>query len=422
MRGAAALFVFVLAGCAAPVPDGPCTPVEAQAPGVAGALGHLGERVEVQFFWDSRRSCGERSANVGRASVELFDADNLPVAAQASAPLRRERGGGESFETTVSFTPEKLGAYYAVVSFEPEGGLAQGGLSVVDDRRAEAPALSTRTPGAVCVRLQPLASGSFACEQPERGVVLFRGAERVAEWSRATFREAGGALWLSPKPYVLARVAEQPDGTLAEVERVTSSFQAFAATDDHALLWATDKLEGVRFDGAALIDEGRRGPFGNDVTAFAFDASAQTVVAATAHNWARFWVEDAAVEWKEGAGALHQSDDGVWLENDADGSLRFAPAAARRPVIDAWSPVGWRHVRAREFPIPGDRPLVFPLRLLGPADLYPSLDRTEVLVPQLSDGAVVWLHFKAPPGSTFQEVSGGWLRASNGEAHDFFKL
>jgi hypothetical protein len=422
MRWAAALLVFVLSACAASLPDEPCTPVAAQALGVTGALGHLGERVEVQFFWDSGRSCSARAANVTRASVEVFDPDNVRIEAEASVPLRRERGGGESFETTVAFVPQKLGRFYVVVSFDSEGGLAQGGVSVVDDHRNEAPALSTRTPAAVCVRLQPLPSGSFACEQPERGVVLFRGAERLGEWSQATFREAGGALWLNSKPYVLTRVAEQPEGTLAEVERVTSSFQAFAATDDHALLWATDKLERVGFDGAALVDEGRRGPFGNDVTAFAFDASAQTVVAATSHNWARFSIDEAAVEWREGAGALHQSDDGVWLENDADDSLRFAPADAHRLVIDAWSPAGWRHVRARELPIPGDRPLVFPLRLLAPTDLYPSLDRTEVLVPQISDGAVVWLHFKAPAGSTFQEVSGGWLRASNGEAHDFFKL
>lgn len=389
-------------------------------------MGHLGERVEAAFTWDTGLSCsGGAAATVTRATVELVDPDNAPVHAEALLPLRRVQAGVERWEATVVFTPKKLGPHYAIVTFEPEGGLAQGPVWVVADRRGEAPALTARTPGATCSRLEPLPSGSLVCEQPQGGVLLFRGDARVAEWPNASYRAAGGSLWLSLTPWQLARAAEAADGGLLQVDRDTSSFGAFAATADEALLWVGRGLERIGFDGSGLRFDGRLDTPSLEVRALAWAPQALTVVAATQDRWSRFSAEagaaDAGLEWTSGEGAVHQAPDGLWLESAFGGALRFAPADARLPLVDAPVPFAWQHVRGAGEVQPGERPLVFPSRLLSAADAFPSLDRAEVLVPELSAGALAWQHFRAPPGTTFAEVSGGWLRATDGERHHFFR-
>jgi hypothetical protein len=393
---------------------------------VAAAVGHAHQRVTLPWFWDSGLSCpGATPSQITHATVEVLDPEEMPLPAAALLPWRADQSGVERWQTTVLFSAEKLGPHHVTVTFEPQGGVVQDTVWVVVDRTLELPERSAQTPGAVCSRLELLPSGSVACEQPQRGVVLFHERARLGEWPTATFRSAGEIIWVNPEPDRLVRVSEVPGGGLEQLEAKTNSgFGAFAARADEAIVWSSEQLTRVTVAGAAPVTPSIAPPPGAAAIAVAWSPAAQSVVAAAESSWTRFALEEPypSRRWNPGARAAHQADDGLWLEAAFGGAKLFAPADPTLPLVETTLPFGWETVRSRGALLPGDCPLAFPLRFLDANDDYPSLDRTEALVPVITSGRVAWHHFHAPAGASFQEVSGGWLRATDGETHHFFRV
>jgi hypothetical protein len=64
--------------------------------------------------------------------------------------------------------------------------------------------------------------------------------------------------------------------------------------------------------------------------------------------------------------------------------------------------------------------LFFPYRELN--ESFPSLDRSEVLVPIVAGDMATLARYVAPPGAVFLSSENGVLRASQGDLHYLFVL
>ena len=428
MRGRALLLLMWLAACSAPPPDITCTSngPTALPQLLATPVGHLFERVEFEVVWTPAQRCSSGPANVRRADVEVTDPDNQPLAGSALIPTVRS-DANESWVTTVAFTPEKLGRHDVTVTFAPEGGFVQRAIFVASDHRADVPETG-QTPGMQCERIEQLASGSLACQQWQRGVGVFRQGNLVANFWRTTMRVSGGTLVLSTSESTLGSVLDEADAGLSFSSDSRPYMETFNVTPGDTLVWF-DWLSRGAHSQPDLIGGSNRSFMdlpGEKVRALAAEHDSGTILVASDTRWMRYrpWEGVDAGAWQPGELAANQTADGVWVEAVVGQALRFVPADPEQAPIALELPTGWQALSARTAGrlLPGDRPLIFPLRFLKKDDAYPALDRTEVLVPVREGRHFGYQHFVAPPGALFMDVSGGRLRATFLEEHRFYPV
>lgn len=155
-------------------------------------------------------ACSRQGRVSERVVTDVFDAENRPVAHEATAPSAEQ-----PFEvsSTVSFTPTQAGRYYVRARFEPNLGLSQRFVEVSASRAA---VLIDELPFGECDRVQLLASKAVLCFGRTELSVRRAGVEV----QRLPFKPqevvvAANAVWLDDGIAVL-RLLDEGQGPLRE--------------------------------------------------------------------------------------------------------------------------------------------------------------------------------------------------------------
>lgn len=159
-------------------------------------------------------------------TVEVFDPDNLPVAATATAPERSSGATAFDVTTDVQFTPDKPGAWTVIARFEPNIGRSQQLIRT----------LEVRTDAGVRIfpTALPIACESYALTASGTPVCLVRnGAVRTLavgdqRFEGEFFAVDGDALWIEG-PSGIQRLEPNDAGAYAVThrsERIGSFFTA----------------------------------------------------------------------------------------------------------------------------------------------------------------------------------------------------
>lgn len=201
--------LVVLAGCGPTgIQSPPCAKrlQPAVPPVVVVAL--VGQAVTVDVEFPPVILCVGGNPVATSAETEVLDADQRPVAHEATAPSSSDVRG---YSVKVTFTPRTPGLYGLSARFEPGLGIARREVLVLVDRAGEAP-VARFTPEAPCDAVGEV--GPYVwCERPGAALVDVYADGGLAQRLPADFVSlAGGVAWTRAGPTVTRWAVE--DGGL----------------------------------------------------------------------------------------------------------------------------------------------------------------------------------------------------------------
>lgn len=202
-----------------------------------------GDEAEVTVF-APLSSC---VSDVLRASAELYDATNAPVAISA-INVAAQSGVVRS---SVVFTPQTPGSYLLRVAFEPSLGARSQRVDVVARPSLDAGVIVTLpVPRSSCLEpVWPVSADSVACEREAAQVDVFSSDGGVQTFGGQRLAVANGALWsIAPSSSRLERRVFE-NGTL----RLTHQADGFSARLTPAMHGRDFALRADTFDRLNLV-------------------------------------------------------------------------------------------------------------------------------------------------------------------------